>query len=194
MTYLPDDSKLKILIGFAGRKGAGKDTAGEALPDFENIKFAMPLKLMCAVYLNYRGVDDETIDRMLNGDLKEVPTPHFMGKTPRYAQQTLGTEWGRVLIGDDIWVDTAFARASLFEQAKITDVRFPNENKAVQDEGGTTVKIVDPNFVKPTEGEHVSEALIDDLPTDIVIFNDKTTMSIEQLHEKVRKALSEAAQ
>ena len=189
MTYLPPDSKLKVLIGFAGRKGAGKDTAGEALPDFENVKFAAPLKLMCAVYLDYRGVDEETIDRMLNGDLKEVPTPHFMGHTPRYAQQTLGTEWGRVLIGDKIWVDTAFARAAQFEKAKITDVRFPNENEAVQEEGGETMLIVDPHFVKPEDAEHPSEALIDDLATDHVVFNDKETMTVEQFQEKVRSKL-----
>ena len=39
-----------------------------------------------------QGADAEMIRRMIDGDLKEAPTPLLEGRTPRHAMQTLGTD------------------------------------------------------------------------------------------------------
>lgn len=156
------------LIGLIGRKGAGKDTAAEVLlaMGYENVKFAGALKDMIRCLLAYQGVDTETIERMIEGDLKEVPTDYLGGKTPRYAMQTLGTEWGRDLIGKDFWASATMRRVKKLlaglKKVVITDVRFPNENETVEAEGGACFGI-SADWIVATEGEHESEALIDDL-------------------------------
>jgi hypothetical protein len=75
--------------------------------------------------------------------------------------QTLGTEWGRNLIADDLWVKSAIRRAGDLRTV-ITDVRFPNEMEAVVAAGGVCFGIT-ADWITPVEGEHESEALIDDL-------------------------------
>lgn len=157
MTSQPD------LIGLLGRKGSGKDTAAAVLlsQGYQNVKFAGALKEMLRSLLAYQGADADTIERMIEGDLKEVPTDYFAGQTPRFAMQTLGTEWGRDLIGTNFWVGTAMRRAS-GQKTVITDVRFPNEVEAIDSEGGAVVGIT-ADWIVATKGEHESERLIDAL-------------------------------
>jgi hypothetical protein len=194
MTSLPQ------LVGLIGRKGAGKDTAAEVLLSvgYENVKFAGALKDMIRSLLAYQGVEEEVIERMVEGDLKEVPTPYLAGRTPRYAMQTLGTEWGRDQIADDLWVGTAIRRAGNFDKVVITDVRFPNEKTAVDEAGGVCVGIT-ADWITATEGEHASEALIDEiierLPDARKITNlraapGQTREAIEEFHRRFLKLLS----
>lgn len=156
-------SKLPRLVGLIGRKGAGKDTAADLLlgQGYQNVKFAGALKDMIRCVLAYQGCDAATIERMIEGDLKEVPTDYLAGRTPRYAMQTLGTEWGRDLIGEHFWVAAAIARAGDRETV-ITDARFPNEVEAIENVGGVAFGI-SADWIVPQEGEHESEALIDGL-------------------------------
>jgi len=151
------------LIGLLGRKGSGKDTAALVLlsQGYQNVKFAGALKDMLRCFLTYRGLDAQTVERMVEGDLKEMPTSYLSGQTPRFAMQTLGTEWGRQLIADDLWISTAIGLTS-GRDTVITDVRFPNEMRAVEAAGGVCFGIT-ADWIKPIEGEHESEALIDEL-------------------------------
>jgi len=165
------------VIGLIGRKGSGKDTGATVLLEkgYRNVKLADPLKIMLRSLLQYQGVDGETIERMIEGDLKEIPTPYLGGNTPRRAMQTLGTEWGRACMGEDFWasmvVPVAFKQDSV-----ITDVRFPNEVDAIITTGGEVYGIT-ADWIKPTPGEHVSEAKIDSiiasLPSDRVVQNSR---------------------
>jgi len=165
-----------VVVGLAGRKGAGKDSAAKALllNDYTNVKFAGPLKEMLRTLLTYRGVPVETIERMIEGDMKEVPHPALEGRTARYAMQTLGTEWGRDLIGEDIWTNAASDRIKVVGKAVMTDVRFPNEVTFVQDLGGVVYRIERPSVSENEASAHPSELLIDALKVDGVIVNDGT--------------------
>lgn len=156
-------SPLPKLIGLIGRKGAGKDTAAEVLLErgYQNVKFAGALKSMLRELLSYQGATKEDIDRMVEGEMKEVPTDLLDGQSPRFAMQTLGTEWGRNLIGSDFWVGTAIRRAS-DHYTVVTDVRFPNEKQAIEANGGVCFGI-EADWIVPVAGEHESEALIDEL-------------------------------
>ncbi|WP_156250846.1 hypothetical protein [Pseudactinotalea terrae] len=101
----------------------------------------------------------------------------------RYLQVT-GTDAGRRLIRDTIWVDTAMGRAAqVAGPVLFTDVRFPNEAAAVREAGGYLVRVVRPGLPRP-EDEHASETSLDDWADwDHVVLNDST---IEALHADAR--------
>lgn len=178
-------TSLPPLIGLIGRKGSGKDTAALTLlgRGYQNVKFAGALKDMLRTFLAYQGLDPETVERMVEGDLKEVPTPYLCGQTPRHAMQTLGTEWGRDLIASDVWVTSAINRTS-GKPSVLTDVRFPNERDAIYSAGGICIGIT-ADWIKPTPGEHESEALIDkmisELPETCRITNRRAAPGEENL-------------
>jgi hypothetical protein len=163
------------LVGLIGKRGSGKDTAASVLEahGFQNVKFAGALKAMLRTLLTYQGVDDETVERMIDGDLKESPTPYLSGRSPRYAMQTLGTEWGRVLMDPDFWLNSSMGRATSAPSV-ISDVRFPNECAAIRNAGGTLIRLTatgDAHFHDAAAGEHESEKLMDELPADEEITN-----------------------
>lgn len=157
----------RTLVGIIGRKGSGKDTVAAPFfqAGFQNVKFAGGLKTMLRALLAYQGVDEDTIERMLEGDLKGVETPYLGGRTPRYAMETLGTEWGRKLIRDDFWVNMTIAKA-LTAPSIITDCRFPNEAEALENAGAILFGIV-ADWIRAQPGEHESERHIDDLIIDL---------------------------
>lgn len=165
-----------MLIGLVGYKGSGKSTVAKYLCDkyaFTPIKFAGPLKDMFRAFYRSIGLYDAEIERRIEGDLKEVPDPFLNGRTPRYAMQTLGTEWGRDLIAKDFWIDTFTRRVANYKEFAplvVDDCRFTNEVAAIQKVGGLIVKVWRPDL-KP-DLSHPSEAEIALLPQDVIVSND----------------------
>lgn len=163
---------MTLVIGLVGLKQAGKSTTADYLVrrhGFERGKFAAALKAMLRVLLLYRGAGDEIVERMIEGDLKEVSTPLLNWKTPREAMQTLGTEWGRDCVHPDLWVDTETERVgrSLTRGVVFEDVRFPNEVAAIRRMGGRIWQIDRPGL--PLPDLHVSEQL--QVRPDQVLYN-----------------------
>lgn len=178
------------LIAFTGRKGSGKDTvAGMLSHKWTNIKFADPIKAMCRQILRTQGLDEIMVEKYTEGELKETPSPYFNGKTARYVQQTIGTEWGRDLISQSIWVDIAHRRCDITKSVVITDARFPNEEIALKEWGATLIRIVRPSLVDNEFSDHPSEAYIDEMKVDHEIINDGT---FEDLQGKFSKVLTRA--
>ena len=89
-----------MIIGITGPKGGGKDTAADYLvkcmPWRKKVSFADPFKIMLREGL---GLTDE----QLWGSEKDTVDPRY-AVTPRYLLQTIGTEWGRDMVKNDIWV------------------------------------------------------------------------------------------
>ena len=84
------------------------------------MSFAEPIKRMLACI----GLSHED----LHGDRKEEPNDMLEGKTPRYAMQTLGTEWGRDFISPNIWVNVVkhdILKYEIKDDIVIDDCRFP---------------------------------------------------------------------
>jgi hypothetical protein len=116
------------IIALMGADGSGKTTVAEMLQrhhGFTRLRFADTLKSMLLTL----GLSPEEVD----GSLKEVPTQLLCGKTPRHAMRTLGTEWGRDMIGENIWVGafqhrlTQLLASNPDANIVIDDARFPNE-------------------------------------------------------------------
>jgi len=151
--------------------GSGKSEAAKALIDagFEPMKFAGVLKGMTRTFLDKGlGLDPHTIERMVEGDLKETEIP-AIGTTPRFLMQTLGTEW-RKLIREDLWTSMLEQRLRglLAKGVSIVldDMRFAVELEMVERLGGRAVRIVRPG-TKPTNG-HASEGELDPVAMDVI--------------------------
>lgn len=85
------------IIALIGAAGSGKTTVSRFLQSdfsYRRFRFAGKLKEM----LHVLGLSWDQLD----GNQKEVPSDLLLGKTPRYAMQTLGTEW-RDMIGTSLW-------------------------------------------------------------------------------------------
>jgi hypothetical protein len=168
-----------MLIGLIGYKNSGKTSISREFAslydefDVNMIGFSNPLYDM----LNVLGISREEIQ---DKSIREIPHPKLHGKSIQYALNTLGTDWGRKLISENIWV-----KASM-EQLKdepwtvnIADnIRFPNEFQAVKDHGGITVGIVNPTVC---DDGTVPESYVRQLQkeADYTILNDPDLKSLK---------------
>ena len=167
-----------IIIGICGLKGSGKSEVAKRLEialSARRVRFASPLKDMLRVL----GLSEDEIE----GRLKEAPCDKLCGKTPRHAMLTLGTEWGREMIGPNFWMD-AWQRNALSHLAAgsnvITeDLRFPNELDALINAGGIVLRVTRPGV---KAGEHESEQHAKRFSAHVECYNDGT---LDQLIEWV---------
>lgn len=152
------------IIALTGAAGSGKSTAAEILEErgFVRIKFAEPLKKMLAALYSTVGLSPDDIYERIEGEMKERVDPHLLMRTPRLAMQTLGTEWGRDCIGEDLWTDLWSFRVDRARErgfsVVVDDCRFPNEAATVRGLGGTIIKMVGRGGIP---GTHASEQGID---------------------------------
>lgn len=120
------------------------------------------------------GFDNVTIERYVEGDLKEVPIKELGGKTSRFILQTVGTDWGREIMYPDLWVDVACAKIDRYlargYNVIVDDLRFPNEAVALAARKAITFRVSRPGFV-PTSRY---EGAMDDRRFHIDIFNNGT--------------------
>lgn len=190
MTKKPTKGKTRkplngpSIVGFTGLKRSGKDTAAAELGNYgyEPVQFAGALKGMIRYLLGYAGMEPYEIERYVDGDLKEEPCEELNGQTVRHAMQTLGTEWGRNLIHPDIWTNIAMRRASQNKMTVVSDIRFPNEVKAINDAGGKVIRITR-NSNENTD-THPSETFVEGLKVDGELSNDTT---VEEFKQRIRE-------
>lgn len=147
---------MSQLVVLTGRARSGKTTVSNYLRnehDFRVIKFAGILKEMLYQF----GLGDEHVE----GELKEVPCDLLCGKTPRYAMQTLGTEWGRGMIGEDVWVNAWKNQVQMMldygYDVVTDDCRFDNELAAALDLDATVIKLTRKQTECDVSAAHASE-------------------------------------
>lgn len=165
---------MSRLIAFTGPIGCGKSTAAEALIEegWVRVKFADPLKNMLRSFYASCGIEDPTfVEARIEGGMKEEPDPFLAGRTPRYAMQTLGTEWGRNLIAPDLWTlaweQRVLNMASRDLDVVVDDCRFPNEAESVRSLGGMVVRI--DGRSSGAKAKHASEKF--DFEADVTVTN-----------------------
>jgi hypothetical protein len=152
---------------FTGRAQSGKTTSANFLVEkgFQRISFADPLKRMLQVLT-------------LTTDKHATP-PVLCGKTVREALQTLGTEWGRKLVGEDIWVRSTVQQVQgaiedlcngTISGVVIDDCRFDNEAMAMRQLGAVIIKI---ERESAEVMEHESERGVSDSLVDFTLWNNQ---------------------
>ena len=166
---------MNYVVGLAGQMRSGKDTVADIFGrliqenhlDFQinRLSFAEPIKSMLQVGL---GLARDQVD----GGRKDVVDNDY-GCTPRHMMQSLGTEWGRELIHQDIW-RIALMRKLKFDSGWfniITDVRFDNEAEWIRDLPTRSCIIHIDRFDRMDDQGHTSEAGVQTRQGDFIIDN-----------------------
>lgn len=177
-------SELPRVIALCGLAKSGKSTIADYLVKeygYQRIKFADPLKdMLRAIGLSYAEIE---------GDRKEDSCKLLGGKSPRYAMQSLGTEWGRNLICPTIWIDIweIRANASLSKNIPVVvdDCRFQNELDVAQHIGGKSIHIIRPS--NTPVNDHISEKIA--LTADAEINNESSVGELISSTIKTLKTL-----
>ncbi len=178
-----DTNIFPRVVGLCGPKFSGKGTAARLLiaAGYIQVSFARPLKDMLVTM----GLTEQDI-----GDpaRKETPHPLLGGKSPRWAMQSLGTEWGRRMIYDDIWVGIARHRIqmalTMAPGVVVDDCRFNNEAVMLWQLGAALVEITRPGL--GYHAGHASEAGIGREFILATVVNDGLP---EDLHQRLAAAL-----
>ncbi len=189
------------IVALTGKAWSGKDTVagflgGKVMP------FAGPIKEFCQQVFDFsdaqiwgpsqeRNKPDVRYRRLIGYYADDTPQHEYL--TPRYALQTLGTEWGRDCF-EDIWADLGMRRAKAYlathplETVVIPDCRFVNEARAVRAAGGQVWRIVRPGAgLSGAASAHQSE-MEQESPefnalVNVTIYNDGTLNDLaSQIH------------
>lgn len=172
---LTDDAPW--VIGLCGAAGAGKSTVAATLAElgYTRIRISDPLKSMIRALLAAAGVAEDEMERLVEGDLKELPHSALGGVSPRLAMQTLGTEWGRVYMGSEFWVSVARRkiRATLAAGGRVVveDCRFPNEARAIKAPGNRGGELWLVTGRGGISGGHRTESNLPQLAPDLFLNN-----------------------
>jgi len=208
-----------MIIGFVGLIGAGKDTAADYLVNshgFRRDSFANTLKDAVAQVFGWDRtlLEGRTAEaRAWREQVDEwwaerLQMPQL---TPRWILQYWGTEVCRQGFHDDIWIASLENKMrKTKDNIVISDVRFPNEIKAIKNAGGIVVRIrrgPDPDWFQYAEaynagpsrigwalsrdqlvnrGIHASEYSWVGGEIDFVVTNDST---VDDLYKQIEKLL-----
>jgi hypothetical protein len=167
------------IIAICGPRGSGKSTLAALLERDKNYirtSFAYPLKKMLTEFVIIQGCPYNDAISMFYGDLKNTPSDYFLGKTPRYAMQTLGAEWGRDLIHPDLWSNAWRNKVSTLLSKNfnivVDDLRFLTEEKIIRTFENTTIVRI--HRVVGGQDSHRSEAEFPLISADIDLPNQST--------------------
>lgn len=140
----------KMIIGFVGFIGSGKDTAADYLVNshgFRRDSFANTLKdaVSCVFGWDRTMLEGRTAasrewrDQVDTWWANRLDIPHL---TPRWVLQYWGTDVLRKGFNDDIWIAALENKMrKTTDNIVISDVRFPNEIKAIRNSGGRVFRI-----------------------------------------------------
>lgn len=170
------------VIGLTGPAGCGKSLVAGLIPGAVVMQLADPL------YTAISAITGIPEPMLRHRPRKEEPI-EWLGKSPRQLLQTLGTDWGRTLVAEDVWLRVAERRLDEWAKAGATtvviaDVRFGNEAEWIRSRGGEVwfVHRVPDQACSP----HLSEAGLPEGSVDWWIDNTGTP---EQTREAVLHAL-----
>lgn len=176
------------LLGLTGFAGSGKDSVAALLArqhGFARMSFAEPIKLGLATMLRL------PLSVFEDRDAKERPL-ESIGCSPRRLMQTLGTEWGRQMVRQDLWICVADEllrqHRRLGSSVVLTDVRFDNEAQWIRAQGGEVWHVARPLPENAHVLPHASElGVVIHAGADSILHNDR---GLEQLADEVTAALA----
>lgn len=186
--------KKPFLLGFAGKAHSGKDfSADHIVREYPNLKIAK-VAFADAVRDMVRPIFD--VDDIYRRGGKEDPIDGF-GVSLREILQSLGTDWGRYMVSEDIWVKVLDKRISErysdFDIVIISDIRFDNERDYVIHNGGKVISIIGAKdkHNKSKFSEHASEWGIEDNVEGVIeLENDFSSRYLVSLKEAFESMVS----
>ena len=174
------------IIALSGYAGSGKDTAAAVLTEngWTRVSFADKLReFALAVDPLVPVVNDVVataevaagvapslrVERLSNLVARVGWTEAKKNPEVRGLLQRIGTDAGRKILGENVWVDAAMADLPA-GNIVITDARFPNEAEAVRAAGGRVVRVMRPGVT--AVNAHESETALDRWRFDGMVVND----------------------
>ena len=159
-----------MIIGISGKAGHGKNSLADMIVaalihDF-NItlnmnSFAYPLK-KSAGYLFFNDEQIEELNHNFYSNEVKSLRNEKLNMTFGEFLQKFGTEVGRA-IHPHFWVIKFMEEIDPDNITIVTDVRFPNEVKAIEDAGGIVLRVNRPGWIEPgRDANHPSETALDD--------------------------------
>ena len=139
-----------MIVGFVGFIGSGKDTAADYLVNFHGYRrdsFANTLKDAVANVFGWdrvllEGRTAEAREWREQVDTWWAQRLNMPQLTPRWVLQRWGTEVCRQGFHDDIWIASVENKMrKTADNIVISDVRFPNEIKAIHNAGGKVIRV-----------------------------------------------------
>lgn len=171
-----------MIVGLSGYARSGKDTVASLLTNHTRRAFADPMRdalyTLNPIIFDAHERVSHIVDRF-GWDKAKVMFPEL-----RRLLQVLGTEVGRQMIDQDVWVTMATKDLLPSDDVVFADVRFPNEARAIKALGGTVWRINRPGN-EPINA-HSSETAMDDWEFDATLDNSG---SLEDLQAQVETAL-----
>lgn len=178
---------MVLLIGLCGKMGSGKD--------FITNNYIVPyLQRHGKSHLQLSFADQIKVNVMTKMDVRFDDVYVTKNHESRKLLQLEGTEHGRRVLGEDIWINYHKSWVEVFgsrgiDVVIVSDVRFQNEAKYIKTNGGILIKIDAPTRTeKRLQQEsnadlkiynqiksHASECDLDNFPKsffDIIIYND----------------------
>ncbi len=191
---LPRLPRLPRLLCLAGKAGAGKDTLADYLVrehGYVKYRFADPLKRLIA---DRFGLD---MNQVNTGDWRNEPRSFLGQKAGDFSEnyfslrswmQWLGTEVGRTIGGEDVWVDAMWRSYIANDSPKpmvVCDARFDNEAASFWAHGGDVLHIERPGAGAVLA--HASEAGISEEFWSASVVNDG---SVDEFLQRAVAALA----
>ena len=170
-------------IGLSGYSRSGKNTVGRYLENqgWKQITFADYIRKSLYTFnprVSYNSRVKDIVDAH-GWETGEIISPEI-----KILLQRFGTEVGRDLINEDIWVDLTVKSIPDGSRVVFTDCRFSNEANKVRQLGGKVWRVNRPGW--QAVNDHTSETSLVDYDFDRVFINDS---SIKDLDAKVEIAL-----
>ena len=178
--------KNPTLITLAGAAGSGKDTLGKMLANhfgYQIDRFAKPIYdlIESMIGANYEELQDR--------ELKHAIVT-WLGKSPRELLQSLGTEWGRDMVCEEVWARCLEYRNKHILQPTendaggliVPDARFLNEAEFTRAYDGVLVWVLKPDLELISTSGHRSENGLTADDCDVTVLNNS---SIEALHQRI---------
>jgi len=171
------------IIGVIGSSRSGKSTLANYLVDnhgFTRMRFADPLKEM----LITMGLTRDQVDGP--SEVRNAPSDLLLGNTPRFAMQTLGTEW-RDLLDKRLWSNICHQRIveklnDGVDRIVIDDMRFHHEVDMINNIGGMTLAVRN-DRTEPSE----RRKLLSRIPLSFAIAEWLRSMGISYLHQSEKE-------
>lgn len=183
-----------MIIGLSGYARSGKDSVADILvEEYGFIRLAFADKLRQALYaLDPTVISEYSVPHNLQWVIDQwgwdgVKETGF-GPEVRRLLQRMGTEAGRNVLGENVWVNAAALDVGESGNYVFTDCRFINEARVIVGKHGEVWRITRPG-VGPAN-DHISEIGLDNYGFSRIILNDQ---DLDTLRLKVKEAYEETA-